>query len=404
MKKTLRVFFYLGLFCVSMKAFAELYKPYRLIELSVDNTASVSNNYFSPGDIFKKDLVIDLSKMAKNMPDSGFNINFNEKTMTELNVNVGRVCRVGVFSGVDAFGTATLDKSFFDFISGVNKRSYTVKAECDAEIYAVNGLKFMSFINGYGICVKPTVFVPLLYCPEIKGSAKYRDTDDGIRVDADATARIYTAFPGECIFEGDDFEFNSPMSGSGFCLEVSVETKIIPELDVGVFTTIPMVPGSLGYYTETGVTATGYVDNVLADKQDGREYADWDYETKDKEYGKDKIKLHRPMRFGAEAAFRPVGNWLTLRPELALVIRSPFSKYATCGLEYSLAGEIRALNIASIIHTTDYKNEVFSQRLDFMVNAHVLEIDFGIASTSGSFLNSFRFTGVTANFGIKMGF
>lgn len=389
-------------------AHAELHKPHRYFEISQDVTFSASNNYVALADVLKKDVVFDLSTITKKIPKSGFNINFNFNEMTDLRLNFDEIFRIDFFAGSEGYVDFTLDKKFFEFISGFDgRKTYNIGAHAGAEAYAIAGIKMQTFsiIEDFGFTLKPSIFVPVFYCPKIEAKATYKEENNRVNVSMDGKAKLYTLVPGDTLFE--DHEVTEPesiMNSAGFTLELGVEKNIFHGLDVGVYTQLPIIPGRLDYCTEMGFTGKGYINNILGKKADGEDLTDWDYDRKDNIYTKDSIRLHRPFKLGAEAAWRPFGSWLTFRPELTFVVRSPFSQYANAGLEYSLGAEFSAWNFLGLNLCTNYRNNVFSQQMGLMINLRVLEIDFAVATSSSDFLYSFTSTGATVYAGVKIGF
>ena len=75
-----------------------------------------SNNYFNANDFLVKDLVIDLRKMAKDMPKEGFKLNMNMTPDFFLNLNLKNGVHVGLNFGVESYGNFTISKDLFDFL------------------------------------------------------------------------------------------------------------------------------------------------------------------------------------------------------------------------------------------------------------------------------------------------
>ncbi len=385
-------------------ASAELRRPIRTFEFFLENTTGFSNNYWGLGDIMQEKLVFDLAEISSSMSDDGFKINMNEKLSTGLRLNFERTCRIELFSGFEGFGTVTIDKDFFDFISGFDGGTYTMTASCTAEAYMTAGFQVQTFIYGFGLRARPTIFAPIIYCPEVKGKGTYRETSEGLQFDAEANARIYSSSPGEDLFEKDTLtDFGKLMSGAGFSLELGLENRFLPNLDTEIFTHIPIVPGKLDYYTEAGFKATGKINNILGKRKDGEENYSWDYEKKEKTYGEDTIYLHRPFKLGIEGAWRPLGEWFTVRPEIALAVHSPFSEYAEASFEYSIETDFSLFNLMTLSFCSNCQNDIYSEQIGFIINSYLMEFDFSIASSSPDFLKSFKFPGATIFTGIKIG-
>ena len=189
-------------------------------------------------------------------------------------------------------------------------------------------------------------------------------------------------------------------------MSLAVERPFFPSFDVGVFTRLPLWPGNLDYMASGKFTASFTEDNLLdkAMNSDNDLYES-DYHLSDIRYRQvDTKHVWRPFKLGAEAAWRPFGNWAVFRPKFALVVRNPYTSDVMVYPEYSLAAEFAVFNIIGLNFTTAYESKVFIQQIGFMLNFRVIQIDIKASLRGASFVNSFNYTGAGVYAGVKIGF
>jgi len=408
-------------FTLSFTASAELHRPNRIVELGVETEAGVSNNYFSASDFLVKDVVIDLTKIAKEMPDSGFNMEFSVKENNFFNMNFSEYFRLGFSVGAEGYGNVNIGKEIFDFIGKGYSAGSSVSTTLDtyADLYATTSISIRTKIAGFGISLKPTYYVPVLYVPTTKANVKWGSEESGkITANASADYNVYSAVNLKEVLEKNDEDENSEdsdydvledlqgaLNNGGLDISFEIERRIFTrKLEAGVFGRIPITPGKLKYSMSRTITATfatpenGYLD-VLNDEE-----VESDFDSGESIYGECSKKFYRPLRLGVEAAYRPFGDWFTLSPMFAIVARSPYSSDVEIFPEYSLAANMKLFNLLGLTLTTSYLNQAFINQVSFMFNFRILELDTGVGLRSGSFANSFALSGLSAYAAVKIGF
>ena len=109
MKKILATIFALSV--ISTAAFARNFFSQRFFEIKTGAELGVSNNLFAVNEFMKKDLVIDLRKIADDCPENGFNLRADVEPMLALNLNI-KDFHLGVSSGLDVYETCLLEKIY----------------------------------------------------------------------------------------------------------------------------------------------------------------------------------------------------------------------------------------------------------------------------------------------------
>ena len=93
----------------------------RYFETKVDVPFNFSNNTFGLFDIFQKELVIDLTKIANEMPKNGLTSILNVSPNYGFTLNINDYFILSPKIGFDIYGSANISKSFFDFVGNGNQ-------------------------------------------------------------------------------------------------------------------------------------------------------------------------------------------------------------------------------------------------------------------------------------------
>lgn len=406
------VFAFLGLF-LTTAAFADIEDHHRIFEIGVDADVGVSNNYFKVSEIMVKDLVIDLTKIASELPDNGLSLNYDLGVKTYLSLNIKQKFGFSLFAGVNGNGYGNIGKELFNILgNGISSTDdKTVDLNLYADIFLTSGISFNTYIKKFGIKVQPTLFIPLVHLAENDGYARYTSSDSGaMKAEADIPLDIFTFINMKNIKEGqiDSTYIQNQISNSiknvGFDLFLEVEHPITKTFEAGTFVQLPLVPGKLNYKTSTRVYASVEEDNLLGNLNEDENEITKDYGMDELTFSEEKITVHRPLIFGVEGAWRPFGSWCKFTPKVALVIRNPYSAdYQVFG-EYNLRADFSLFNVLGINFATAYENLTFKQRLGFMFNFRIIELNAAVQLTGADFANSFGLTGASGVVSVKVGF
>ena len=94
MKK--RIVLFIALIIFSSFSFARGFFEGRFFEVKVEAPVSVNNNAFSVFEFLKKDVVIDLPKIADDMPESGWNLYLLTSPNVTTSIFIGDFFSFGV--------------------------------------------------------------------------------------------------------------------------------------------------------------------------------------------------------------------------------------------------------------------------------------------------------------------
>lgn len=392
----------------SLVAFADLYTPARFIEVGVQANAGVSNNYFLAPDYLQKEIVFDLHKIAQELPADGLELDAVVNAKTFLHIAVSRNTQLDFFTAVEGSGYVNISHELFDLLGeGYSVGDHkSIDISGHADVFASTGMSLYKRINGFGVTVTPSFFIPVAYVVDATATVEVQNTDAG-KVTATATAPVdvYTVVDAENIKDKGmtSDQLSEAVKSGGFDIALCVEKQVLDSLDAGVFTRIPVVPGRMkhkmtanmyAYYTENKLL--GYLDETHADESG--------HGVDDIVYSSASLLVHRPFRLGAELAWRPFGQWMTFRPMLACAARNPYTSSMQWMLEYALSAELDILKVLRFKAETALQNQVFVQSVAVAVNARLLEIDLGCALRGADFTRSFDYSGAGAYVCVKAGF
>lgn len=398
--------------------FAELHKPNRIFEVGFDAEGGFSNNSLAATELLVKDLVLDLQKMADDVPDSGWNLDLFVREKNFLNINAGQRFRLGFFAGVEGNGNFNISHDFFDIFGTGYKvgESKSIDLDTYGDVYLTGGVSFGTRIRKLGIRITPSYYVPIVYIPKTNATVSWSTTEDGeIRAHAQAEFEVYSAFDLSKVLEDSDYEnvsdeelseeIQKSLSNGGFDLQIEAEYPLFGNaFELGAFARVPILPGKLNYKASRTITADFYQSNFLGKLNDESEtesehdFGEFSYSTADKE-------VYRPMRLGLEGVWRPFGGtWFALEPMAACVIRSPYDADERIVYpEFSLDARLNFFNFLGLNVGTAYLDQIFVQRVGLMLNARVIEIDAQVSLRSGTFEKSFKGAGLGAYLGFRVG-
>ncbi len=415
MKKIILSIFAFSLFPL----FAELYPARRYVEVGLSESVMAAQNGMPVFDIFKKHLVIDLKKISSNVGDSGFVFSFEDDSVFNIDLNFKKFgAGLRVESQVD--GRLNISKSLFDILGKglMPGKVYSTDANVWAESFVSIGFPVRFDIGKFRISVKPSVFSPVYYVPSTTVTCYASNGYNGsVVVGAVAPMEVYTVSEfkglvkdGEISADFADKIQPGSLAGdmalaAGLDLAALVEYPILETLDIGGYINFPIVPARMKHKVYAVATLSVTADsllNVMTDDSDINHTA----EISDAVYLGANYLVNRPLRLGAECAWRPVGKWLTMRASLGLGMRNPFgADFSIKSLypEYRLGVEIVGIGMFGLSLSTEYTRKVFAHSLGIMLNFRAVEIDVSAAFCSPTFIQSFKGAGVAAACGVKFG-
>jgi len=380
----------------------------RFFEIKTGTGLGLSNNLITGNDIFQKDLVIDLRKLADDCPDDGMNFIANATPGVEVNFNISKL-HIGLSAGAEMYGKFAIGKELFDFAGYGNKVGETLNLSFTAEtdIFAYSQLDVGWDVRKFKLHVKPAVFVPVLSTRGNGGTVSVTNGVDGsIHAAVDINTDIYSPIDMENaqsyfkqVTSGGNI-FSSPLfAGYGFDLGAYLALPFSKSLSLDFDVRIPLTPGHI--YKKSTVTSHYSYDAKFSDMANGESkqenptftgYQDADF------------AIHRPLKFNVYLDKNLLGTLFNARAGGGFGIRHPFSGDAQFYPEYYAGLTLSLIDLFKIGVSTQYKDQVFIHQLGTTLSIRFVQVDVGVSTQSANFKKSFEVAGVGAYAYVTVGF
>ena len=403
MKKILLLLLFI---CINISVFAEnFFAKSRFIELKAGADVNLSNNLLAANDYMKKDLVIDLRKLADECPDEGFAVLASATPFLAMNLNIKSI-GVGFSTGVDFFERLDMNKSLFEFLGYGNSIGQSVISELkdNAEIFAYAQVDVGFNFKKLRLHVKPAVFLPVLAINNSGGIVTAVNEMDGtIKLHADLNMEVYTPLD----FEMEDGKIkvnaasleNTLYSGYGFDVAASLSLPFTETFEIGGEARIPLIPGRLN--KKYAVTSNfAFESTVLEIGNNNFVYSDPVVSAATEA----ELYINRPLKMFAYVDLKLFAKFIELYAGAGFGLRRPFSETAIFYPEYKLGATFNVLNIFKLGIYTQYMDQVFAHGLGMTVNARIVQVDLGANIQSASFKKSFVGAGMGAYAYATVGF
>ena len=366
------------------------------VEFGIDAGAGIDNDLLRIGDIFKKEIVIDLNKLYGDVSNTGLNINLDVAAGLFLNIKnieiVEGLWDFGFSLGVDGGVKLNVPKSIFTFISkgNIDQRYFRGSISASGGVFANVGLVGSAKFGKLRVGLKPAMYAPLLFIPK-SGISYTLDTEESILFSSSGDIRIYSPF-----VENGELKF-------GVDLSVNGEYALFPFLDVGgSLSSIPLIPAALEngmmYSLKMDEPFTVTTDDLLNGNVDGLP----DFDIDDGKPFTEKVNVFRPLRFDIYARYKPFNSeFLVIRPNIGFSVDINNEEgYFNAGVEaqLDLFNEMLMINLG-----THYTDAVWMHRLGLALNFRAFELDLSGALRSESFAGSFQAQGFNIDLGLRFG-
>ena len=410
--KKIAVFAALAAIALPLSAFdyTVLHPVHRYFEIGVKADAGVSNSYFDAKEYLVKDLVIDLRKIADEMPDSGLSVDAYVSPCYQMNLNLDNGFRFGLETGVEVSGWGMVSKNLFEFLgygnAGTGSTSFDGDMTGDAFYHVSTSVGFK--LGKVRITATPSVFIPIAHADADNFNVSFANSETGkTTVAGTADVTLYTFTSAQSLFEGKGLSGSAASdaaSSIGADLAGAVEFPLAEKvLQAGAYLRMPIIPGTLRNTTSMIISGKYEVES-LAGLLSSSAQTTKSFNVSDKIYGTAEFHISRPLRTGAEFAWRPFGDWFTLSALAGLGVRYPFTDAAVFYPEYNIGMDTQIFHVLGIGISTGYFDKLFMHQLNIMINCRVLEIDAGASLQGENFGQSFKGTGLGAHVGVFMGF
>jgi hypothetical protein len=390
----------------------------QIFEMGLDFGVGFDNGLAGLNDVLQKKVVIDLSKIAQNVPDNGAGLNFDlnfDLFMNVKNIHIGEgLWDFGFITNVDGGVNVNIPKSLFELIAEGNTEQHDFSGQISASggIYTEIGLPASARYKVAGktlyVGFKPAIYTPAVYVSPSSGISYHLYTDkngkEGLFLDTEGGISVYTA---------TSFENIEPMNfiigPSGFDITLEGEYALFPYLDVGgSLSHIPFAPATLTNEMKMGMKPFS-VELVGEDLISGGDPKIDELEFSDPVYNNDaKKEVHRPFRFDVYARYKPLNfapfgsEFLVLRPNIGFSVnvnKGDEKGYFNAGLEISM----NLINLFTLYLGSGYQEEVWRQRVGFALNLRAFELDLQAVFRDQTFEGCFNGRGFEVNLGMRFG-
>lgn len=381
--------------------------PRRIFEIGFDTDVGFSNNYFAVSELMKKELEIDLRKIADEIDKKGLSFDIIFLSDFFMNLNLKNGVSVGLSSGIETSGNGTISKELFEFLGYGNElnEKISVSGNLDSNLFAYAKTDVAFDIKGFRVSVGPAVFFPVFHVETTKFDSHFLNKSDGaLEAAVSIGYKINSCMPLEPVFDGDFSDlmrFNNMDYTVGFDLSTSIEHQIFNTLLGRAYMRLPIVPGSMENIVYSSVEMRYGADDIFdMMKNEGENLT---FDSGENVYGKERYWISRPFRTGAEIAWRPFGNWMRFNALLGFGVKYPWTEDAKAYVEYKASVETSIFNVIGVNFSSAYLNEVFIHQAGFMLNCRVLEFDFGVSAQGANFKKSCLGSGLGVYTGLRIG-
>lgn len=395
--KALVLFFSSQLFAYNMDI------PKRTFEIGMNLDVGVSNNYFAANEILVNDLVIDFTKISEEISTDGLVISTKEVLNTFVNLNLKNGWHFGMKNGFEGYGNGAVSKDLFDFLGKGNKLNESIvfetRLDYDFFYYTESSCEWNMF--GFRFGVAPALYLPLMHVEQDKSHVSFCNNSQGnISADVAMGLRVFTSGSLEDVKNNSIDPLDWLNGGWGFDVNLSVEHRLTETLQGRAYMRLPVIPGSLKNLAETTFLCSYDAVDLVDVIKTGGSYSS---ELKEFKYSEEKKYICRPFRTGGEVNWRPFGEWMIFNGMLGFGVKYPWSAKAKAYWEYNLGVHTEIFKIIGFDLSSSYLNEIFSQRVGFMLNFRAVELDAGISLQGASFVKSWQGSGVGAYLGVAVG-
>lgn len=398
MKKIYSLFLVLSV--ILSMGYSKNFLSERFFEIQIGVPADFSNNAISLDDIFKKELTLDLAKIANEMPSEGLNLIVDAKPYVAINLNIAFI-HIGMSAGVDVYEKMGISKDFFDFLGKGNEVGETLTfdfnnytdlfAFCEADV----GIDFSNF----SIHVTPSLFVPIFSSSGSVAKVTFLNDEEGnINLNMNTNFGVYSNFD----MYDENILSDLFSNGNGFDVGVSASLPFGRKLVFSGKARIPIVPGSYQYKYSSYYEATttmNLLDSSLNSSETNGNIKDFS-----KEVLEEKIYINRPMKFNLYADYLLVGNVLKLRAGGGMGVFRPFLTDSFTYPEYYFSAGINLFDFIKASISTEYTSQIFKHQIALGINVRLIELDCGVSLQSTDFMKSFSNNGFGAYAIVSIGF
>lgn len=396
----------------------------RSFEIDISAPISVSNNLLTLNDVFQEVLLIDFTKIADEMPDSGFNTILSVKPSVSISLDIPKGIIFGVTSGIDVYSKVSVSKSLFEFLGYGNQLNQDVDIGLDGylDTFAYIQADIGWNTKKFKIKLSPSVYSALFHATTKGSNFVISNSDKGdFSYNLNGNINLYSLFKLEDSLIQDIKDKNFEALGNkalemvkqGFedlKNSVGIDLKTQVEYDfTKIFTgfakvNIPLIPASLDYVVPISVTSdfATSINDLTSGNFTAPSFTN-DFGNQKKE----RITLNRPLKITLGGNFHAWNNVMEYTGSFGLGFDHPFSSLhddVSCYVDYSLGMRVGLWDILNFYLSTERTDRIFIHKFMLAINLKFMEFDVGIASEASSLVKSFNAAGLGAFGNVKIGF
>ena len=405
MKRFYAVLITLSVIC--SVAFAEsFFSKSRFLEVKAGASFGLSNNVLAAPDYMKKDLVIDLRKMADECPDTGFAVLANVHPDAAINLNI-KSLSFGFSTGAEFYEKLVIDKGLFEFLGYGNQIGQNVTAGItnNMELFAYAQVDVGFNVKKFKLHVQPAVFVPLVEIRESGGTVTaMNDAAGNLNVRANMNMEVFTPFEvsfddeGQIRINTDGIE-RSLFTGYGFDVAANMSVPFGNWFVIEADARVPLIPGRIkkkyvvsgDFAFDSPVMQIGQ-NEIVSHKPEAQGPLEAD------------LAINRPLKAHAYLSKTFFNNMFEIRGGGGLCLRRPFQENPMFYPEYYVGLGFNLFSIVKLNASTQYVDQIFIHQLGGTVNLRIVQLDMGASLQSADFKKSFSFSGFGAYAYATVGF
>lgn len=386
-----------------------------------------ANNIFSITDFFKKELVIDLNKLAKNTIRTGLHGGACVGFDWFFHFTVQETHTIKLSTTIDANAWVNLPKSLIELAAkgnAVNAEGKDISGTFNAKVnvFADTGIMYQLQQPNYGFSARLAYFVPIAYMENPQ--ATYRISPikntvgiNGLSIKAQGAMALYGHLPAAGF--GKELSISDIFKDGG--LDLSIAGSYRPKNWVNITAGIDYLP-LMVVTMDKGIRAdfefegalNGILDNALgsllpsSSAADSKKKSPEIFELKKKTAtgptaeGLPKKKIMRPGKIRIGADFKPLeNNYLILSPFLAF----PFINATPYYIDGGLKIESRFAKVLGAYWDSSCVERIWRHELGLLLDSRGFSLLFAASISSHDFTRTFHtLSGLGFKFGAGIGF
>ena len=412
-----KVCFITLIFSLCFSCFCQENFTKRFFEFKIDSPLFLTNNSFKTLDYFKEEAVFDLTQIAKDMPENGFELIAKYNPSLELSFNAG--IAMSVMLGFDLYSKINLSRDIFDFLGNGSEDSIDIKEEVNGflDLFAYVDASFGWDTDKFKLKLRASTFKSVVHITT-EGSTitAFNDEDCNFGYKLEGRGKIYSLIPlSKDVFSLDFLQdvnnYLPALFGfEGFGLDAGLEIGF----DFGRYfhcdalVSIPIIPSRI-HNMIPATCDSEYTTNLSTflskDDEDNNKAPTFTYELG--ECQEEDYYINRPLKVYVDAVFSPHNGIMDYKAGLGFTLLHPFTENPeelSFYFDYYIGTSFGAWNFFRITLSSERTDQIYIHKLQTDIDIRLLKVGVGVSTSSSDFVSSFKCAGlgVFMNFAIGM--